>query len=862
MSAADWQKVKEIFNSALEHSPETRPDYLLEACGPDVDLRQRVGELLRSYDSDFMEPSEPASFESDKAEHLPVGDRIGRYHVTRPLGKGGMGEVYLACDPELERDVALKLFSPALASDPVHLDRFIREARAASALNHPNICTIYEVDARHDPPYIAMEYLEGETLAAKIRSGELNRSSAIKFILQVADGLAEAHQAGIVHRDIKPANIIVNTRGVAKLVDFGLAKRLTSDLDDVTQQQLSRPGLIMGTVSYMSPEQARGKALDAGTDIWSLGVVLVEALTGSLPFSGETNGDLIASILRSDPELEKSGTEIDPNIRQIILRCLEKKRDERYQSIDEFAEDLRNASETRSGDAPTAILNVQTASVGRDTRSIPVTNRIAVIATCAIALLGIIGLASWKMGWLGSGGPAIASLAVMPFENESGSTDGEILSDGMTESLIGRLSTIPGVSVKARSSVFRYKGKNVAPSTVGNDLAVQAVLTGRIVRRESQIALYVDLIDAKTENVLWKAEYDRPVSNLVTVQSEVVRDVISNLRLKLAGADLANATRNYTENSEAYQHYLKGRFYWDKRNEESYKIAEDAYGRAIELDPNYALAYAGLADCFLFREASLGRDVAIPKAKEFAMKALELDESLAEAHSTLAFVNANYDLDFPSGEREFRRALELNPNYAVAHQFYGSLLVALRRYDEAINEMQRAVDLEPYSAAINWSLGMGLGFAHRNEESIAQFQKTLQLQPNFALAESGLAGMYLLGGRYDEANVLIQKHLAVRERRENAMSFLAILLAKTGREPDARRTLETLISENKSQNNPYNVARVYAALGDREKAIDWLTTAVERRSFSAWFIRVDPFFETLNGDTRFEALVSKIGLNA
>jgi TolB-like protein/Tfp pilus assembly protein PilF len=451
----------------------------------------------------------------------------------------------------------------------------------------------------------------------------------------------------------------------------------------------------------------------------------------------------------------------------------------------------------------------------------------------------------------------------MPLVNQTGSPASDYLSDGITESLIGRLSQIPNLSVMARSSVFRFKGKDIAPKDIGKDLNVPAILTGRVSRSGDAYSLYIELVDAATEKVLWSAEYNRPESNLTTIPGEVARDVAENLKKKLSGIDEQRLTRNYTNNSAAYELYLKGRYYWDKRNEEAYKVAEDAYKQAIALDPNYALAYAGLADCYLFREIGLGRDVAMPLAKQYALKALELDESLAEAHTTLAFVNSNYDLDFASGEKEFKRAIELKPNYAVAHQFYGALLVATNRMDQGLAEMRRAVDLEPYTITINWSLGMGLGFAHRYDESIAQLQKTLQLQPEHALSEGSLTGMLIQTGKYDEAMTLIQKHLAVPERRDGALSSLAVIYAKTGRISEAQKILAQLLAnDTKSQNNPYSVARVYAALGEKDKAIDWLSRAVDRRSFSVWFMRVDPSLDSLHGDPRFENLMRRIGLNS
>jgi serine/threonine-protein kinase len=869
MNPAAWQRAKEIFNSALDVDPDARAEYLAAACGPDAELLQRVQGLIDSYRSDFMESEAVGSAEgTDRA--LLSGTRLGRYEIERLLGMGGMGEVYLAADPELDRRAAIKILSSERASGPGYIERFIREARAASALNHPNICTIYEINKEHDPPFIAMEYVEGETLARVIASGRLTALAAVEIAVQTAEALAEAHDAGIVHRDIKPANIIINKRGQVKVVDFGLAKKFLSDSEDLTQQQLSHSGMIMGTVTYMSPEQARGQAVDARTDVWSLGVVLCEMLSGKPPFGGDTTGDVIASILRSEPELKCDEGRLPGDLQTVLRTALSKEKKGRYADAGRFAEALKEALASLSTSGNKEPHNETTAVLPRPEIDVPErpfwgagwnwpiwAGRKPVYAVIMLVTLAVVVAA----GWLTFGRPSAApinSLAVMPLWNETGNADSDYLADGITESLIGRLSQIPDLAVKARSTVFRYKGKEPDIKAVGRELDVPAILIGRVSRHDDRFGLYIELVDTVSERVLWQAQYDRPESSLATIPGEIARDVAGSLRQKLSLAEESKVTRNYTENSSAYQLYLKGRYYWDKRNEENYRVAEDAYKQAVALDPNYALAYAGLADCYLFREVGLGRDVAMPKAKEFALKALELDDTLAEAHTTLAFVNANYDLDFAAGEKEFKRAIELKPDYAIAHQFYGSLLVTNGRTDEALAEMRRAVELEPFAAAVNWSLGMGLGLARRYDESIAQLQKTLQIQPNYALAEGNLTGMFIHTGRYDEAMGLVQKHLAIPERRDGALSNLAVIYARTGRTAEARKTLDSLLRERGSQNNPYNVARVFAALGEKDKAVEWLNKAVERRSFSVWFMRTDPFFDRLHGEPGYEDLMRRI----
>lgn len=875
MNPDRWAQVKDIFSSALELSTDQREKYLENVCGPDREIREAVDELLGSYRTSFLNDGLPSDGSILKHYTLTPGSSLRHYEIVRLLGEGGMGQVYLAYDQRLARKVAIKVYSTDAYRNREQLGRFIREARAASALHHPNICTVYEIDPEHEPPYIAMEYVEGRSLADVIANTTTTGiEQAIDIMSQVAEGLAEAHDAGIVHRDIKPANIVISEGGLAKLVDFGIAKKILASADDLTARQLSFAGMIIGTASYMSPEQARGKDVDARSDIWSLGVIFYELLTGELPFKGETAGDIISEILRSDPpSADKLHSPISKEINEVLGKALAKNKDQRYATARDFIADLKKIK-ARS----LALEHDQTAQLkpGKNGSTTLAHGELTADAEPAVtrtirqqalnqspyiaAVLFVVTLAALGVLYFTKPSAPLESLAVMPFANETGNPESEYLSDGITESLIGRLSQLPDLSVKARSSVFRFKGKDVAIQNIGKELNVPAVLTGHVSRRQNQFLLYVELVDTATENIIWRAEYNRPESSLATIPGEIARDVANNIRLKLSGAEERQVTRNYTENGNAYELYLKGRYYWDKRNEEAYKVAIDAYNQAIALDANYALAYAGLADCYLFREVGLGRDVAMPKAKEYALKALEIDESLAEAHTTLAFVNSNYDLDFVSGEKEFKRAIELKPNYAIAHQFYGSLLIATGRTEEALGEMQKAVDLEPYTASINWSLGMGLGFARRYDESIAQLLKTLQIQANFGLAEGTLSGVYIQTGRFDEAAELVEKHLAIPERREGALSNLAIIYAKTGRATEAQKTLDLLFGENRSQNNPYNIARVYVALGEKDEAIDWLTKALERKSFSIWFLRVDPFFDPLRQDPRFQELLGRIGL--
>ena len=626
---------------------------------------------------------------------MQKGSKIGRYEVRGKIGSGGMGEVFLANDTELDRQVALKILNAEIAGDDERVRRFVLEAKAASALNHPNILTVHDIGVHESIRFIATEFIKGKTLREHLQRDPLTLRETLDVAMQVAAALDAAHGAGIVHRDIKPENIMLRDDGIVKVLDFGLAKLTatqtgSADSEDATRAQINtRPGVVMGTVLYMSPEQARGKETDARCDIWSLGVVIYEMLAGATPFVGETANDSIAAILTKEPPPLDDATPSE--LRRIIRKSLQKQTDERYQTVKdllldvknlkrelEFSEELERShlpQSTGSSNVGTAQLSENATAVGSGVistqNSMPQqrssaeylvseikSHKFLVTAILVVVLAALIGGGYWFFGNRGSAVMQISSIAVMPFVNDSGNADTEYLSDGMTETLINSLSQIPNLNVKARSSVFRYKGKEIDPKKVASELGVQAILTGRVIQRGDQLTLSVELIDASTENTIWGNKYERKGSDLVALQSEVARDVSSKLKSKLSGADVAKVEKNYTANPEAYQLYLKGRFFWNKRTGESLKQAVDFYKQAIEKDPNYALAYSGLAETYvLFSSYSvaLAKD-SMPQAKASALRALELDDTLAEAHTALGEYLNHYEFDRIGAEREFRRA--------------------------------------------------------------------------------------------------------------------------------------------------------------------------------------------------------------
>ena len=630
---------------------------------------------------------------------LSAGTKFGHYEIRSQLGVGGMGEVYLALDTALDRTVAIKILPENLASDQNRLQRFIQEAKAASALNHPHILTIHEIGATENSRFIATEFIDGETLRQHMNS-PLKLTEILEIAIQSASALSAAHAAGITHRDIKPENIMVRRDGYIKVLDFGLAKLTepqgsATDTEAPTKAMVNTgAGTVMGTANYMSPEQAKGVHVDSRSDIWSLGAVLYEMVSGRVPFSGETATETISLILqREAAPLTRFAPNSPTELERIVTKALTKDREDRYQTMKDFLIDLRalrrkievdaeidrtvspelrSALSTSSGQAvATAHLSQAGASSAEYIVSEIRKHKVAVAAVALVLLVGLVATGFYLLARPTS--VAITSIAVMPFLNEGGKADLEYLSDGMTDTLISSLSQLPNLNVKARSSVFRYKGKETSPQTIGKDLNVQAILNGRVAQREDQLTLTLELVDAQTENVIWSERYTRKQADLVALQSEIARDVSTKLKTKLSGAEEQKITKTSTGNTEAYQLYLKGLFYWNKRTPESLKTSLDYYNQAIAKDPSYALAYAGVALTYvLLPEYSAGDPAdSMTRAKAAANKALELDNSLAEAHTALAYVLYAFDRNLPESEREFRRAIELNPNYATAHQWFG-----------------------------------------------------------------------------------------------------------------------------------------------------------------------------------------------
>jgi TolB-like protein/Tfp pilus assembly protein PilF len=788
--------------------------------------------------------------------------------------------------------------------------RFVQEAQAAAALNHPNIAHIYEIGAAEGVNFIAMEFIEGQTLRELIHPRQADLPKLLRYLQHAADGLAKAHAAGIVHRDLKPENIMVTRDGHTKLLDFGLAKlvepqsyagqqsdrkgagHVSGEEPTAFLEQHSTPGAVIGTVGYMSPEQAQGKTdeIDHRSDIFSFGCILFEAVTGRKAFEGKDAIDSLNKIIREPaPAISDLNPSAPLDLQRIVRRCLAKDADERYQTIKDVAIELKEVRREIAGAGfeTTVPASRSEDDAAKDSGSVAENRSRATIQDVAslstrassaeyvvsgikrhksaivFAVLLIAGAALVLAFYFHTRNTevAIESIAVLPFVNQNNDANSEWVSDGLTESIINSLTQVPNLKVMARSSVFRYKGKDTDPLKVGKDLGVRAVLTGRIMQRGDNLNVSVELVDVRDNKQLWGEQYSRKVSDLLSVQRDIAQEITANLRPKLSGMEEPRA-KQYTQNSEAYQLYLKGRYYWNKFTPDDHRKAEDYFKQAIDKDPTYALAYVGLADTYGASSTNswMEPNEGYPKAMAAAKRALELDDSLAEAHTSAGAITMFYNFDWATAEQEYKRAIELNPGYPLSYELYSYLLSAMSRPDEAISMARRGVEVDPLSALLSDDVASAFYFARRYDEAIRQTQKFLDIEPNRPGAHVGLGSNYHQKGLYAEA--IKEYEIAIKQmgRTPSILTLLGCAYAAQGKQADALTLLEEMKNSKGKYVSPYDLALLYTSLGQKQDAITQLNKAYQERAGWLIYLKVEPLFDPLRSEPGFNDLVQRLNL--
>jgi len=823
--------------------------------------------------------------------------RLGPYEVISPLGAGGMGEVYLAQDTRLHRNVALKILPADLAADRNRMHRFNLEAMAAAALNHPHIAHIYEIGLAEGVHFIAMEYIDGDTLRHRINEGT-KLLEILDIASQASSALVAAHGAGIIHRDIKPENIMARRDGYIKVLDFGLAKLseppgTAIDTDAPTKAMVNTAaGTMIGTANYMSPEQAKGIHIDARTDLWSLGAVIYEMVTGHVPFPGETSAESISLILQKEPApLTRFAHEVPAELERIVAKALTKEREERYQTAKDMLIDLRNLKRKLEVDAEIERTVAPEVRQSRSTSSgqsppptasggvaptvpasaAPASSRTQYIVSsiqqhkllaAIIAVVLVIAIVGLRV-YLHARNPevTIASIAILPFVNQNNDPNTEYLSDGIPESIINSLSQLPNLKVMSRNSVFHYKGKDMDAQTIAKELKVQAVLTGRVTQRGDGLAISVELINPQDNSEIWGQQYNRKLADVFAVQEEIAKEISEKLRLKLSGSERQQLAKRPTENLRAFQYYMQGRAYTQRRTREDLLTAIQYDEKALEEDPNYALAYAGLADAY----GGLGaRGYIAPiegrrKQEEAARKALVLDENLAEAHVALGLASVQFaPFNFSLGDRELRRAIELSPSLALGHDILGDSLARQGRLDESLAEHLKARELDPLSSIIARAVAMPYYLKRDYARALGLLRQANELGPAFTIPWE--IGVYIQNKLFNETLGELEKAKGERKNDSILIYDTGMIYAAQGRRAEALQIIKELEEiSGASLSQAHWIAKIYATLNEKEPALSWLERGLATGAIGA-FYKDEPVWDPIRSDPRFADLLQRMGI--